>query len=100
MPTRRRPIKRLLRTRVSPDVLAAFSRLQEAEAACTCGGDSCSACDAWWHNHNVIHGALGLKPWQWPAVLNPDADCAAGSPSDDEAHALYRKLAELVGRTP
>ncbi len=34
----------------------------------------CNGCRRWWNLHSDLHDELGLKPWQWPAFVNPVAD--------------------------
>jgi len=114
--TKRTPIKRPTRQSFSPEALAAFREMYKLARECSCppidwGGDyrkrppPCSACDAWWEAHSVLHKALRCEPWEFPCVENPNtvAPYPAGSPAgknwqpDVEAQARYRALAEAAG---
>jgi hypothetical protein len=64
MPTKRTPINRATKTRLSPIALDAFRRMQTAPTD-----------DEWWSHHSILVRELRLKPWQWPAVEHPDAQC-------------------------
>jgi hypothetical protein len=69
MPSKRTPLHRNLRRRISSVALGAFARMQRLEV------DS----DPWWEAHGVLHRELQLKPWEWPAY-------------EDEQSELYREL--------
>ena len=36
--------------------------------------EECDGCKRWWELHRDLHPELGLKPWQWPAFVNPVDD--------------------------
>ena len=67
--------------------------------------------DAWAAAHSDLHRALRLRPWQWPAVEYPDAECPypAGCAAaknwqrrrDErpEAFALYRALRDAAAQS-
>jgi hypothetical protein len=44
--------------------LAAFKRMRELD----------DRSEEWREQHRILIAALGLKPWQYPAVLAPDAE--------------------------
>jgi hypothetical protein len=110
MSTKRTPIRRDTRMRLTPEALAAFRTMRTLAARCTCqpldwSGEfwrrrRCNACDGWWAAHNVLHRALALKPWEWPAVQDPNETCPypAGSYAaarwrlDERAVALWQQL--------
>jgi hypothetical protein len=110
MTTKRKPIARLGRAQIFAAALDAFRRMQQLEQQCTCAPDrlgwrlwcagGCSTCDQWWEHHAILHRELRLRPWQFPAVEHPDAQCPypAGSYAagrwrpDEEAQARYRAL--------
>ena len=83
MTTKRTPIRRNAQRRITPEVIEAFRQMEIARQSCTCPpidweGEywkhkECGACDEWWEAHNVLHRALKLPPWQWPAIRYPDA---------------------------
>jgi hypothetical protein len=123
MSTKRRPISRKRTPPTFPPVvLAAFRRMQSVRCTCppidwvTPGAyfkrpPRCAGCDAWWADHSVLHRALKLPPWQWPAFEEPDAACpypagcfAAGQwhrrraehPERFELHAALKVAADLA----
>lgn len=51
----------------------------------------------WWELQGDLHEELGLKPWEWPAVVHPGAETKPDPGSfaeqcDDKAKALYAVL--------
>lgn len=75
------------RKRISPRARRLFRQLQ-AETEGT---------SRWWEIQGELHEEFGLKPWEWPAVIRPDAktDSEAGSYAeqcDNEARARYDGL--------
>ena len=106
MATKRTPLRRDARMRIPPEALAAFRTMRTLAEQCTCEPIDrhrrCDACEGWWCAHSVLHDALGLKPWQWPAVEDPETTCPypAGSYAadrwrlDERAVALWRQLDE------
>jgi hypothetical protein len=94
MTTKRRPLKPSPVRRITPEALEAFRNMQ-----------LCSTSAEWWEWHAILHRALGLKPWQWPAIEHPEsaAPYPAGSPAafawkpDLEARERYRTLEEAGG---
>jgi hypothetical protein len=103
MPTKRTPINRPPRTKVTPEALAAFRAMQRLERRCTCKSNDhdCPACVQWNEQHSILRSELRLKPWQWPAYEHPDG---AAPPSLEHADpggpaARYRMLKEAVKRT-
>jgi hypothetical protein len=65
----------------TPGSRALLRWFRKLAAACTCepidwGGDytsrePCEACEQWWDKHSRLHRLLGLRPWQWPAYIDP-----------------------------
>ena len=119
MATKRTPINREQRRRITPEAIEAFRRIKKVEGACTCpprdwGGEywkhepSCDACSEWSAAESVLSKELALRPWEWPAVLHPDAQCPfpAGSyaaerwhrEKDEDAIARYREMEEALAR--
>jgi hypothetical protein len=85
MTTMRTPIRPQSKVHITPEAVAAFRRMERARLRCTCppvdyeredwaeqSVDQCVACRRWWDAHSVLHTALGLPPWRWPAVEYPD----------------------------
>jgi hypothetical protein len=77
MTTKRVPINRPARGRITPAALDLFSEMQSLE--CTCkvrwpakGYDRCPGCKRWWNLHSEFFDSLvpHPKPWQFPCVLN------------------------------
>src|SRR3954470_6284501 len=110
MPTKRTPLRRDLKRKITPEAIDAFRHMEALRTACTCeprdwAGEHwkhrcCATCDEWWRVHSVLHNELGLRPWEWPAVEHPDAASPypAGSYAsehwkpDERGRALYREL--------
>jgi hypothetical protein len=109
--TKRKPVGRPLRQKITPEILATFRTMQELESACSCESIDwtdrnytkhrpCAACDEWWGRHAILHRSLNLKPWEWPAVENPDAlnpypegsQAAQDHKPDLRGRELYRAL--------
>jgi hypothetical protein len=51
--------------------------------------DPCPACDDWWTHHNALHDELEAKPWEWPCIEYPDAECPY--PADSDAAKYWEK---------
>lgn len=119
MTTTRTPIGRTSKSKITPEAIEAFKRMEVANCKCTCPPvdwdgkywesiENCPACEEWWAAHNVLHGLLGLKTWWWPAFEYPDATCPypAGShaarqwqrnrDARPEKFELYRALQEAA----
>jgi hypothetical protein len=90
MTTKRTPIARPQRSRITPVAVAAFVAMEDA----TTDEERNDA-------HSALHDALGLKPWEWPAIEHPDSVCPypAGSAAArhwPEAMKLYEALKEAA----
>jgi hypothetical protein len=83
MVTKRTPINRPARSRITAEAVNAFRRMESA-----------SDDDAFWDAHHDLHRALGLRPWQWPAILYPDEVC----PYPAGSHAAHHWQTEREGR--
>jgi hypothetical protein len=102
MVTKRVPLKRDLRRRITPEVVAAFKRMQAADAACDCAEKHerredwwpCEHRDEWWEAHRIIHRALGMKPWNWPCVLKPGSKLHGDD--DEKAVERWRQIEEVA----
>jgi hypothetical protein len=107
MPTKRTPINRPLRPKITPEALEASRAMQLLERRCTCKGEDddgeCAACRQWAEQHSILHSELRLQPWQWPAYEHPvDADVGsqADHPDPGGPAARYRLLKQAAkGRT-
>ncbi len=80
MTAKRRPIRRLPRIEITPEVLQAFRQLRTLQTQCSCPlpdqhgrryYDKCLACKAWWEQHTIIHRALQLPLYAWPCLKAP-----------------------------
>jgi hypothetical protein len=114
MSTKRTPINRPPRFRITPGAIAAFREMLKLETKCTCApiaGDGayleheqCKACEQWWKQHAVLVDELRLTPGQWPAIEDPHAESPypEGSEArthdkpDLEAQARFRLLEQAV----
>jgi hypothetical protein len=92
MTTTRRPVRPPTRIHFTSEAIVAFLRMQEVEQQCTCKPidydgpvreRQCDACLEWWRLHSILHGELRLRPWQWPAIEDPESPnpFPAGSPA-------------------
>jgi hypothetical protein len=82
----------------SAEVLKIFAEMMRLEYSCICEEEKitvplgCAACQRWQRLNNYeLHAALGLTPWDWPAVLVPDIDKADDRAGLD-AQQRYRAL--------
>jgi hypothetical protein len=96
------------------EAIAAFREMLRLEARCTCPPissdekyfvhEECAACDAWWQQHGILVAELRLKPWEFPAIEDPEAaspypegsEAWKNDKPDVEAQARYRALAQAV----
>jgi hypothetical protein len=97
MPTTRTRVSRRMRQRITPEVIEAFRIMECARRQCACTDAdhpySCPACRRWWRAHSMLHYALGLPPWQFPAFAYPDERA-----EQPERHDLYAALVEAAKR--
>jgi hypothetical protein len=82
MTTTRTPVRRATKSRITPQVIALFKRMEELATQCTCpptdwvtpdaywkdSGEDCPACTEWWDLHERLHDLLDLPISQWPAA--------------------------------
>ena len=105
MSTKRRPISRPLRPRITPLAIETFRAMEETVCRCrrprwkpdgpgqfSTGGGSwvqneCSGCREWWRLHSILHGELGCRPWEFPCIEYPHWKDA-----NPDRVALYREL--------
>jgi hypothetical protein len=81
MSTKRTPLARPLQYPISETALRAFRHMCRLESQCTCAPrdwdgeywkhEQCKACAEWWKQNSILHDALKLRPWQWPAIEKP-----------------------------
>jgi hypothetical protein len=77
MGTKRVPLRRELKRRITPEVLDVFATMENIE--CTCPDDGvetplCKDCEIWNDANTVLRGLLKLRPWWWPTVDFPDEE--------------------------
>jgi hypothetical protein len=63
MPSKRIPISRDGRRKVTPTAIAAFERMQRARTD-----------DAWWAAHSGLCDEMAAMPWEWPIIEDPHAE--------------------------
>jgi hypothetical protein len=88
MTTKRTPINRPQRRRLTPKAIETFRKMLE------CDGEE------WWQQHRILCLELRCKPWEFPAVQSPDVvnPYPAGSYAaerwqpDADAQARWREL--------
>jgi hypothetical protein len=99
MPTNRTPIRQPKRSKIPPDAVIIFRKIQQLPP-CLCDllGTDCRSCETRWQLMGHLHDALGLKPWQEPAIVHPDEVLvtnylnSAGARWHPQAQQLYRDL--------
>jgi hypothetical protein len=112
MSTKRTPINRPARQQIPPEALDIFRKMKTVEQRDDCRCEPrdwdgaywdwtpCRSCEEWNALNAALCRPLKLRPWQFPAVEHPDAQCPypAGSHAaaqwkpDLEAQARYREL--------
>ena len=98
MATKRTPLNRGPRHRITPEAVEAFRAMQAADTD-----------EEWTEAHGRLHDALGLPPWEWYAIEDPAWRCPypAGSwaaikwhadrKARPHAFALFAALVEAAG---
>ena len=87
MGSKRRPIGRDLKRRITPEVISTFRLMEKL--------DPCS--DAWWALHEKLHALLRMTPWQFPCAC--PRDYSTEFPAD-EANAVWQQLKEASATAP
>jgi hypothetical protein len=97
MSTKRTPIKRPLRPRITAQAISTFRAMNKT--VCTCPPPSvtegvaggvqprCHGCEEWFRLHSILHRELGCRPWEYPCVQHPDTEGAKA-----DAVARWREL--------
>jgi hypothetical protein len=107
--TKRIPIHRPIRAQIPPEALNLFRKMKTLK--CTCrpidwegkywDRDECPGCKRWWNLHSRLAQLLpGIRPWHWPVIQSPHAECpypegsqaAAAWKPNEEAQARWRVL--------
>jgi hypothetical protein len=70
---KRTPLNRSPRIVISRRAVALYLRMRrcKCDRSPDCHGCRCAGCKKWWGLHDELHRELGLKPWQWPAIVPP-----------------------------
>ena len=93
--TKRTAIARPRRGQLVPEALDIFEAMKKLE--CTCppvdfeganvDGEDCPGCQRWRSLHSRLAQLLpGVRPWHWPVVEEPQAQC----PYPEGSHAAAR----------
>ena len=109
MSTKRIPIHRPIRAQIPLEALDLFREMKNVE--CTCPPidwegrywerQGCPGCERWWDLHSRLAQILpGIRPWHWPVIESPRAQCpypdgscaAAQWRPNEAAQARWREL--------
>jgi hypothetical protein len=72
MGTKRTPLRRELKRRITPEVLDVFATMENIQCTCDDSVELCRDCEIWNDANTVLRGLLKLKPWWWPTFDFPD----------------------------
>jgi hypothetical protein len=109
MSTKRIPIHRPIRAQIPPEALDLFREMRNVKCTCPpidCKGEywerhECPGCERWWDLHSRLAQILpGIRPWHWPVIESPRAQCpypdgsyaAAQWRPNEAAQARWREL--------
>jgi hypothetical protein len=109
MSTKRIPIHRPIRAQIPLEALDLFREMKNVK--CTCPPidwkgkywerHECPGCERWWSLHSRLAQLLpGIRPWHWPVIQSPRAQCpypegsyaAAQWRPNEAAQARWREL--------
>jgi len=77
----RKPLAHPVRTQqITPRAIQLFDQIRRVRCSCPpidwegeyWKGRECPGCKRWWQLHNELHDELGGKPWEWPAIEDPE----------------------------
>src|SRR5262245_30492549 len=109
MSTKRKPLNRPPALQITPLAIRLFTEM--AAVSCTCeardwGGKywehkQCAGCERWWELHAGLYDELRCRPWEWPCIQSPEAECPypPGSPAaqswrpNERAQQMWQALA-------
>jgi hypothetical protein len=107
MATKRRARKLEQRPgQITPKAVRLF-RMIERLPPCSCepppagqwwGGKECASCDNWWRLHNLLHDALKLTVFDWPAITDDTRRGTMTSMGDLEGEGSYEGDIDAVER--
>ena len=113
MSSKRKPLNRPPALQITPLAIRLFIEMKGISCACTprdWGGkywvhEQCAGCKRWWELHARLHEELRCRPWEWPCIQSPEAECPypPGSPAaqswrpNERAQQMWQALAG--GRT-
>src|SRR5262249_34788203 len=109
MSTKRKPISRPPALQITPLAIRLFTEMEAIYCTCAprdCGGKywaqkQCAGWERWWEVHARLHDALRCRPWEWPCIQSPEAECPypPGSPAaqswrgNERAQQMWQALA-------
>ena len=109
MSTKRKSISRPPRRQITPLAIRLSTEMEAI--SCTCAPrdwdgiywvyEQCAGCKRWWELHGRLHDELRCRPWEWPCIQSPEAECPypAGSPAaqswqpNEKAQQMWQALA-------
>lgn len=119
MTTKRTPLARAAKDKITPEMVDLFKRMRRLEYGCTCppinwngkywehSNGECASCTKWWKLHSLLWRSMNLHPGDWPAIANPEAEspyppgshAAEYNKPDPDATRRYRILAKAADIT-
>jgi hypothetical protein len=100
MVTNRRPFSRTRQPPFPPEALTAFREMARIEGLAEFWPPSSQSepalFRAWADQHEILHRALGCKPWQWWCVQPPSVEGQESEYSED-ARQRWLALAQAAG---
>jgi hypothetical protein len=113
MSSKRKPLNRPPALQITPLAIRLFIEMKGISCACAprdWGGkywvhEQCAGRKRWWELHARLHEELRCRPWEWPCIQSPEAECPypPGSPAalsrrpTERAQQMWQALAG--GRT-
>jgi hypothetical protein len=83
MSTKRKPLNRPPALQITPLAIRLFTEM--VAISCTCPPrdwdgkywvhEECAGCRRWWELHARLHDELRCRPWEWPCIQSPEAEC-------------------------
>ena len=83
MSSKRKPLNRPPALQITPLAIRLFIEMKAISCACAprdWGGkywvhEQCAGCKRWWELHAQLHDELRCRPWEWPCIESPEAEC-------------------------
>lgn len=77
--------------RITPKAVKLFKQMQQEQ------DDTDASREAWWGIHRELHDELRLRPWQWPAIVDPSEPVDVRDRTwEPQARQLYRELEQAA----